>query len=163
MRAFTKTPAVIASAPARRFVVDLLPGVLADIRNDHRPRASARRQVETEPPRIPPSEAPDFGSRQSRVSGRHDEPGWMRVGHRDVDAQNLPKELVRILRVVVRIAPASAVALRDVEVPVGPECQTAGVVIRIRVSNGVLAGRPHELEALWIGNERIRRPAIPRD
>ena len=107
-------PAVVATAAARRFVVGLLPRPLPDVGHQHRTGTAARRRVEAELPGIPPAEAPDLGSRQAGVSGRDHESLRVPVGNIDIDAQDLPEQLVRVLRVVLRISAATTVSPRDI-------------------------------------------------
>lgn len=66
--AFTNPPAVVASPATRGLVIDLFPGPLPDVSDDHRPGTADVRIVKAESPRIPPAERPDqVASRRRRT------------------------------------------------------------------------------------------------
>ena len=164
VRAFAIAPAVVAAAAIRRLVVDLLERVLADVADDQRAGAAARRIVEAVAPRIAQAERPDFRPRRNRpaaderIVGRHLIAGRMRVGHVDVDAQHLAEQLLRILRAMFRIVAGAAVAEADVEIAVRSERQMPAVVIRERLRDRRSAARatkPQIESRRWVGDERI--------
>ena len=126
-RALEVAPAVVAAARARRLVVDFLARALTDIGDQHRAGAAEARIVERELPGIAQPECPDLGPRGDRHAV--DEGVVAGDAHAvdvagfdvDVDAEHLPEQRGRILRAMLRIVAAAAVAHPDVEVAVGAE------------------------------------------
>ena len=85
-----------------------------------------------------------------RVVGRNVITGGSLVGDVDVDAQHLAEQLIRVLRVVLRIVAAAAVAHADVEIAVRAEREMAAVVIGERLRD----------EALAVDQPRSKRDAV---
>src|SRR4029450_1933022 len=73
-----------------------------------------------------------------------------------------PHKLGLVLRFLGRVAPAAAVADRDIEVPVGTELQAAAVVVpELRMADDALAPRPAKVEPRpGIGHERVPRRSL---
>src|SRR4051794_8831925 len=97
-----------------RHVVDLLPRVLTDVADPE----VVGLAVEGEAPRVAQAE-PD-----------HLPDG---LCLRDVESEQLPELRPRVLRAVAGIAAGAAVAVADVQLPVGAELELASVVIRERL------------------------------
>ena len=165
VRPLPEAPAVVFAALAGGLVVDLFPCALPDVRDDER----AVRRIEGELPRIAQSEIPDLRKRadpgEERVIGGDGIPSQVRVQHAHVDAQHLAEEISKILRVVVRIAAASAVTHADVEVAIGAECKVTAVVVRERLHDVIESALPdHPLLGRRVGDERIAaRWLVARD
>src|SRR5439155_4033981 len=125
-------PAVIGAATGRRRpvagrAIDLLPPLLADIRDPQ----GARHPVERPAPRVAETDRPDLvGTRVADIWVRR----RVRVMDRavevvDVDPEHLAKQRIDVLRPVLRIAGATTVAHADVQVAIGPEGEVAAVVV----------------------------------
>ena len=139
VRPLADTPAeVLASLRP----IDLLPTVLADVANPQ----IAVRTVEREPPRIaqPPNE--DFRARASADAGQTRTPGIgredVRWGNRiwrtgvDVDTDDRSEQVGALLRVVVRVSPATTVAEGRIQETVRSEFQVAAIVIDVVLIDG---------------------------
>ena len=172
VRSLAVAPAVVASAAARRLVVDFLPAVLTDVRDDERAGAAARRIVESVAPRVPQPEAPNLTTRgngltaDERIVRRHLIARWIAVGHVHVDAQHLAEQLGGTLCAVRGIVARTAVAEADVQKTVGTEHEIAAVVVRERLRDERRArgAAPAQIEAgARIGDEWIGRSPEPRD
>ena len=166
VQSFLEPPAVVTAAEARRLVVDLLEGVLADVADQHRPGAAQPRRVEREAPGVADAERPDLVERRSRQRGHADERVVRRslvaagVAVRDahVDAQHLAEQRAGPLRLVLWIAAGAAVAHADVEIPVRPERDLAAVVVAERLADGALRRRCEGRAAVVGGHVGLRRP-----
>src|SRR5215217_7620265 len=110
--ALPDAPAVVVERPLlpRRAHVDLLPLALADVADVE----IAGLAVPREAPRVPQPVAGDLPARPGLV---------------DVEAQQLAEARAQGLRVVVRVAAATAVAGAGVQAAVGPELQLPAVVV----------------------------------
>src|SRR3990172_12494119 len=105
-------PAVVATALAKWFDVDLLVEVLANVADEH----GSRESVEREAPRIAQAVAPDLGL-GVRLTGVADKRvafrDPVRVARIDIYAQDFAQEFVQPLRHVARIAARATVAQGD--------------------------------------------------
>src|SRR6476661_4620154 len=123
MCAFHDSPTVIAAGDDK---VDLFPFVLADIGQPQQ----ARFPVEREPPRVPDSESENL--RTATTSGirivRRDGIGTVSV---DIDAEDLPQPLLRILGSILWVAARAAVSPPDVEKSIRPERDHPAIVVEI--------------------------------
>src|SRR5262245_17668773 len=152
MRSFTCAPAVVASGCSCRLIVHLLPGALADIRNQHRASAAAQRIVKRELPGITKTKRPDLRQRRNRhtiderIVSRHDVTVRIIVGHVDVDPQQLAEQRIGILRIVERIVPGSTVSKRNVEDAVRTKREVSTVVVREWLRNERLSAAPTQIE-----------------
>ena len=82
----------------------------------NRTGAAVIKAIHRDPERVPHAEIPDFpeniGSPEERIVGGHIVALGVRVGHVGVDPENLAKQVHWVLRAVIRIVAASAVAER---------------------------------------------------
>src|SRR5262249_57381670 len=99
------------------YEVARLPGVVAEVGEDQRACPAARRVVEAVPPGIAKAEIPDLRQyavlTNVRVIAGHEIATRIIVVHPDIEPQHLAEECRRILRAVIRVAVAAAVAKRD--------------------------------------------------
>src|SRR6266545_2092996 len=125
--ALAPVPAVVAAARPGRLVVDLLPGVLADVADPQ----VAGGGIEGEAPRVAQPVRPDLragaAAADERVVGRH-AVGAAAGGPR-VDAEDLAEQRAQRLPVALGVAAAAAVPQADVQHPVGTEGELAAVVV----------------------------------
>ena len=169
--AFAVAPSVVAPAGAGGFVVDLLAGALSDVADDHGAGAAEAGVVEGPLPRVAEAEGPDLGPGVDRrvvdegVVGGHAQAVGVRRWHVDIDAEHLAEQRGGILRAVLGIVAAAAVAHPDVEVAIGAEVQRAAVVVRVGLRDGAGAVAPAQVEARGaVGGEGVgERAAVARD
>ena len=143
-RSFRVGPAVVGAGDA---VVDLLPGVLADVVDEHPAGAG----LEGEGERVAQAERPDRAVRaccgvEERIDG-----GDRAVG---VDAEDLAETVVECLRV----RPVRVLADGDEELAVGAEVERAAVVVR--GAREVLELEDHDLAA---GSGHVAHRGEPAD
>jgi hypothetical protein len=155
MVALDDVPAVIVPARvARALMVDLLPAGLADVADEE----IAVLPVEAEAPRIAKAVGPDLVARRGVAVDEGVRRGdQRRTVH--VEAQDLPQERARALRVTFGISGrAAAVAGGSVEVAVGTEGEHAAVVVR-----GGVVDRAKDLDRAGIGDVRRGGGVVFRD
>jgi hypothetical protein len=98
-----------------------------------------------------------------RIVGRHTEPRRIAGWNIHVDAEDLPKQLLRILSAVLGIIGAAAVAHSDIQVAVRSERETPAVVVGIGLLNVTQACGPHEIKPrCGIRKVGIARPTKSR-
>src|SRR5262245_62902084 len=94
IRAFAIPPSVIPTALSRRLVVDLFPRRLANVPNQERPVAAARRVVKVVPPGVSQPEGPDLredaGDTDVRIVPRNAIADRIAGRYGDVNPQHLP-------------------------------------------------------------------------
>ena len=169
VRALAIPPAVVAPADAEGLVVDLFPGVLADVANHDRARAPARDLVDREPERVPQAERPNLREKarvaDERVVRGNDVTPGVAVRNVDVYPEHLAEQHGGVLRAMVRIVGAAAIAERNVEVAVRSEREVAGIVVGEWLPDGRVAARPLQIVPRGgIGAQRVRvGSAVARD
>src|SRR5437660_963219 len=117
MESFHDRPAPVLTANARGLEVDLLVGVLADVRDEQ----VAIRGIERVAPRIPHSVGPDLRPRPRRADERVVRRNAVRELRVDVDAQHLAEQRANVLGIVELVSPAAAIPEADVEIAVRPD------------------------------------------
>jgi len=165
VHALALRPAVIASAPVARLIVNLFKGVLAHVANHERAGAAAADVVKAPPPWIAQPQAPDLlqdvRAPCKRIRGRNVVSLGVARRNVHVDAQHLAEQRLRVLREIERIIARAAVTHTDVEKSVGTEDDVAAIVIREWLGDESLAAGPLQIEpGRRVGAERVA--GLPR-
>src|SRR6266576_6735688 len=152
VRAFHVVPAVVhtlSQAVARRRDIDFLPGFLTNIGDVE----IASRAIEREAPRIAQSVRPDLRAERVVAGDR------VTARHIDVEPQQLAEQGAGILRVLIRIPSATAIAGPGVQFSIRSELELPAVVVAV----GRMGNRDDRIRRRLICNVGIRGNVVADD